>query len=1106
MAPLTLDVASDARKERCFRFRDDTHTPVLMKLGTVKVVGATLANPSLNRGFRGRGKTAFERNLLPGFAHWMLDQLERREPDYLIPVETKGARVLEAVLRYARDELGEPLAVPVVYASALAYMDPKELAASRVVVVDDAVRTGGSLLRQRTRIERYGPTVIETLACVGDASEAHPEVDCYFSVEPDAYREYVWQLAELVVARGLPPEVDHHLFELQLPRRLEPSWWALRALLSDYGTLTIDGPDIEGRALQPLTLHFPELPCARGGGGSGPHKLRFFFDPANDCIYVVPVSFPPISLPVAAGTDESEPEGWRYPPEVARGLLAELLGSQESLGAVMLDSAEVLDPETIFAAVSTTMEFELIRGLKALLDRAIPGCAVRAQGDQFRRLYGEPAAGRVVDAIEEGLRDIPAAGEPAWPDAPEVESAAEETLFLDREVGARTRDIAEELRQMFERMKAEDPSVPPKRVGMSMPELTEFLGGDPLFASRCVDYGLAMTTLVPFVSLERPDGELLVERKYRISEPRFDESSPYVDMSDVREELSGEMLAAICHCVSQRSERYGDQELGEKLVSSLVGVLASMVCEEHSIELKIAPGAIGEQIILCSDDYALTLFDHDPKMLVSDGQKVSASPHFREKWDENELRLDGRNSTEDIEEHVALLIDFLDQLDVGDHERLLRAWAMCTDKRLGLSHVRSSLDAVIVRMTRAMKLVVRGEKHSAVAVDAIPLIEAARDKLAALDWDWAAVVRESWKDTPSKRHQRVLASLGAPEGDTKAYELPARLIALVEALAPLAEQINRASGRLWEEESAAEDSAIPAAAFDLYARVHNVLESFGDEIEVASPPSDLRDALVAAAEGLLDLTDRIRAFIAAVSGEFRGSLDDYRQPLGENKRSVSVLSVDIVGSGEHGRLHNGEEHRKWVSGALNVAAQWSRAFAGREGRSRVGDEVWIEFSPSDAPILAAAATLQHAVALRSTGLAQISWSFHAGVDAGELEDDHPANVISRTMDRVTGLAKKCDPKAEVEAVYLTPEAFQACSAQLHKAELEVRLKEVELVGEEIHPLAIEADTVMAAFCARLDELVPQLSQMSARHEVIEDQLKVGEPPQSAEVAAESASP
>lgn len=1076
-----------------------------MNLGTVEVVGVSLANPSLNRGFRGRGKTAFERNLLPGFAHWMLDQLERREPDYLIPVETKGARVLEAVLRYARDELGEPLAVPVVYASALAYMDPQELAASRVVVVDDSVRTGGSLLRQRGRIERYGPTVIETLACVGDASEAHPEVDCYFSVEPDPYREHIWQLAELVVARGLPPEVDHHLFELRLPGRLEPSWWALRALLSDYGTLTIDGPDVEGRALQPLTLHFPKLPGARGGGGSGPHKLRFFFDPANDCIYVVPVSFPPVSFPVPADAGASDPEGWAYPTELAGGLLADLLGSQESLGAVMLDSAEVLDPETIFAAVSTTMEFELIRGLKALLDRAIPGCGVRAQGDQFRRLYGERAADRVIEAIEEGLGNIPEAGQPPWLDAEKVDSAAQETLFLDHEVGERTRDVAEELRQMFERKQAEDPSVPPKRVGMSMLELTEFLGGDPLFASRCVDYGLAMTTLVPFVSLERRDGDLLVERKYRISEPRFDESSPYIDMSDVREELSGEMLAAICHCVSERSERYGGQELGEKLVSSLVGVLASMVSEEHSIELKVAPGATGEQVILCSDDHALTLFDHDPKMIVSDGQKVSASPHFREKWDENDLRLDGRNSTEDIEEHVALLIDFLDQLDVGDHERLLRAWAMCTDKRLGLTHVRSSLDAAIAHMTRAMKLVVRGEKHSPVAVDVTPFIGAARDKLASLDWDWAAVVRKDWKDGPSKRQQRVLASLGAPGRDTKAYELPARLIDLIEVIAPLAEQINSASGRLWEEESAPEDSAIPAAAFDLYGRVHNALESFGDDIEVPSSPTDLREALVAAAEGLLDLTDRIRAFGTAVSGEFRGSLDDYRQPLGENKRSVSVLSVDIVGSGEHGRLHNGEEHRKWVSGALNVAAQWSRAFAGREGRSRVGDEVWIEFSPSDAPILSAAATLQHAVALRSTGLAQISWSFHAGVDAGELEDDHPANVISRTMDRVTGLAKECDPKAKVEAVYLTPEAFQACSAQLHKAELETRLEEVKLVGEEIHPLAIEADTVMAAFCARIDEFVPQLSQMSGQLEVSQDQLEVGEPLRSTEAASDSES-
>ena len=47
-------------------------------------------------------KTAFERTLLPGFAAWAIEQIARWEPDYIVPAETKGARVLDAALTYAR--------------------------------------------------------------------------------------------------------------------------------------------------------------------------------------------------------------------------------------------------------------------------------------------------------------------------------------------------------------------------------------------------------------------------------------------------------------------------------------------------------------------------------------------------------------------------------------------------------------------------------------------------------------------------------------------------------------------------------------------------------------------------------------------------------------------------------------------------------------------------------------------------------------------------------------------------------------------------------------------------------------------------------------------
>jgi len=41
-------------------------------------------------------KTPFERNLLPSFADWTLEQIQQFKPDFLIPVETKGVHALDA--------------------------------------------------------------------------------------------------------------------------------------------------------------------------------------------------------------------------------------------------------------------------------------------------------------------------------------------------------------------------------------------------------------------------------------------------------------------------------------------------------------------------------------------------------------------------------------------------------------------------------------------------------------------------------------------------------------------------------------------------------------------------------------------------------------------------------------------------------------------------------------------------------------------------------------------------------------------------------------------------------------------------------------------------
>src|ERR1700730_2405512 len=296
-------------------------------------------------------KTPFERNLLPSFAAWVIEQIESFKPDYLIPVETRGVHVLDAALAYAREKSAAIVTTPVLYTSGLAYLSAETLRDSRVMVVDDAVDSGANLRRFLSEIRKHN--VAETKAIVymgcGEAGPKHVDVDCYLRVEPERYTQYLWQLTELVVARGLATEGDHSVYELRVPRRLPPAWQQLQVLLSAYGALTVDGPASKVEEIQPITLHFPRLHgMPRGTGTSdGPDKVRFFPDPDGKRVFVVPISFPALNLkPGFAGRRTLSRA------EAKRSLLR-VLGASSPVGDLLIDHARELDLVTVFRAIST---------------------------------------------------------------------------------------------------------------------------------------------------------------------------------------------------------------------------------------------------------------------------------------------------------------------------------------------------------------------------------------------------------------------------------------------------------------------------------------------------------------------------------------------------------------------------------------------------------------------------------------------------------------------------------------------------------------------------------------------------------------------------------
>ena len=385
-----------------------------------------LVEPSLDR-HPGSGKTAFERNLLPGFARWFIDRLEKCRPDYLIPAETKGARLLEAVSEFARKELGAPIQVPILYRTALAYVDPETLRNSRVMILDDAKRSGSSLARHRKCVEEWGVEEVQEAICIayGDEGGSRDRDSCYRVVSDiDLYREYIWQLTELVCGRGLPPEVDHHVFEMRLPGGLPRIWGEVEAALGQFGALSVDAPEREWGEVRGLTLHFPELPGSAKHPtegpvrNEGPSKVRLFPDESGDVVYVVPVSFPALDLPATASEDLS--------PAKTAELARRWTRRGESIGEFLADAATRRDPEAVFRILSASAEIDLVCGVASVLADVFgaAGVSIEPQRDLFSRLYGPDVGEQVAARIEQelqaathGSRAVPdlTRGEPAVP-------------------------------------------------------------------------------------------------------------------------------------------------------------------------------------------------------------------------------------------------------------------------------------------------------------------------------------------------------------------------------------------------------------------------------------------------------------------------------------------------------------------------------------------------------------------------------------------------------------------------------------------------------------------------------------------------------------------
>jgi hypothetical protein len=1075
------------------------------------VSSATASRPLNLRSVRHR-KTAFDRNLLPGFTEWLVQQVERWRPDFLIPAETKGARLLDTALAYARDELGTPIEVPVLYASALAYIDPDLLRGCKVMIVDDAVCSGANLNRHRQWIASHGIAEIQALVCVGldENSDKRRNVECYVNVDRPVYERCIWQLTELVVARGLPPEVDHFVFEGRLPGRLSSAWRELEATLGAYGELTVEGPESKRGRLLPMTLHFPRLPVGAGRAAMPPHnegpdKLRLFPDPAHNRFFVLPISLPALTLDPGADPEQPLPVDW------AKQRIEESLGGPDSVTDMLVDEAEVLHAKTVFRALSSATEFGLIRGFAEVLASIFPGATLVGQQEPFDRLYGRESGERIAVRVRQGVDDALARGAEVAVGEDEPPPLAPEPRFLDSSIAETTRSVAECLKAMY------DERDPTELLGLSMPQIAAELDGDDwLEVSRCISFGLAMTTFVPYIDVQLGvDGRFRVERFYRVSENNRGRQQPYKDIDRIHLDKSEQALALICHRIRTRCLAFADSPISEELLTAMVGVLYPLVLEDHDIALCTRPGVRDLEMLLLDgvppvpfNPTGSTYYD------AADGGVVPTEK-FLNLYEARRLDLDLDRSTEEIETHVDLLAPFVEQLDEEELLGLMKGWAMSTDRRLGLEHVHASLKAALAELRQPLKLILREQTHDPSAGTAS---RAGRQtlfaacKLNRLTSNWSEPALERWQ-RPARREQRLLVSLGAPSSEGMAfYALPKALATLIAALGDVVESLDKASVRYWvdgDQITAAGEKArrqAVGAAINWCTVIRHRLTSLHEEGDTPPIPEQPNAAIVAAAEALLDTLDLIESFVASTAGEFRGE-DSERRPTGtaSKQRDVSVLSFDIVGATVFGQLHDSEATHRWKEEALDAAAQWTRSFGSWPTGTRRGDEIKVEFDEAgDAAILCAAVVQQHMAALRSTGGEDVGWRFHCAIDCGQVEEG-PDNLTGSCLDRSSKLAKLCDGGGETDDIFITKESRGRCSPELREKPLATPLPEVSFDEDEetavIRPFAIDSAGAMKLWVERLQELGEWIVQAPLKQRASEAPLWFG--PDTREEGGES---
>ena len=988
------------------------------------------------------GRSPFERTLLPGFAAWFADLVEELKPDLIIPIEIKGARLLEAAAVYARRVLGRSLKVPVLYTPALTFADPAELGNKRVLLLDDAARTGTTLDAHKDHLSRYGVVHLDAAVCVLGGEQPLTGVHAYCRADEAAYREYLFQLAELVVARGLPPEIDHHVYTLTTRRPLVDVWSELIESLSQFGELSLDGSLTSTADIESMTLHFPVLPSMpryplqSPARDQGAKKLRLFLDGARQVIHVVPVVFAALDLP--AGVDPAD-----LPEQLCLEVVRSWTQGRGTIAEELIARARTRDAYFLFRLLSTVGELDLIDSFARLLGSQLADGVVALASERplLARLYGPAVAEFVADSSD-------AAAATAFKDSASQTAAAKSEashrshplLRLDTSVVAATREVATYLKALYVAERNRADFDPQRRVGLTLVELSRSVppeGIDALMLSRCIDYGLARTTLVPFTDVEvRDNGAVRVRRKYRVAEASRSDQD-YEDVETMRREEGEELIALTASTLAKRTDLWPNGLVPYEVVACALALLRAVLPNINgSTTIVYSPS--GPRLMLGEPANLKSVYSLRSRHFHLNGENIAPTDEFMQAHTAKRLALDRRHvGTVEIESYLKTIATVLSRVD--DPAGVLLSWALAAQPRMGLDVIDHHIRRAIEYLVEPLNEILRGEpigcpKLTLVIKDARELLDAASETISRLEDDRVRSRIQSIWPSPDRAEGELQVLANAPTDPSDLLRLARQacecLKEAAEALLNLAK--NEASAVTDTDTNPQALSAVEAMVTQEF-RLTNVLRT--------GPASADRDPMYLAAEAIKRVIDAARSRSSAVAGICRGvprpTGSSYKLP---SPRRATIMVVDLAGwTATSVRLAH-DAAVDWGNQGLELVDQWARAFSGAQVGAREGDAIRLEFASADAALLCAAAVQRHLLALRSTGRA--GWRSRVAIDTGEISDTDGYNTLGRPINVASKLVKFCaEDDSAFDRVLLTPTTAQGLCARLREGVL-VEFKEV----------------------------------------------------------------